>query len=141
PPPRAAAPPPLLNTTSWQSGDTPCGKSAGAMSLTNPPKISIGASNDPIVAIVFYSPPHVGPAFRGGPFLILRSGHFQVAPFGVRRLCLRFYSFSPTDQLSTIRSHQRLSSCLPAAGGSASDKDARRTSTLTQQHTNLETGV
>src|SRR6266404_5616188 len=40
--------------TSWQSGETPCGRSAGDMSVTRPPKISIGASNEPAVVIFLY---------------------------------------------------------------------------------------
>src|ERR1700686_1501982 len=37
--------------TSWQSGETPCGRSAGDMSVTRPPNISMGASNEPAVVI------------------------------------------------------------------------------------------
>src|SRR5258708_33074090 len=37
--------------TSWQSGETPCGRSAGDMSVTRPPKISMGASNEPAVVM------------------------------------------------------------------------------------------
>src|SRR6267378_1027867 len=40
--------------TSWQSGETPCGRSAGDMSVTKPPKISMGASNEPAVVIFLY---------------------------------------------------------------------------------------
>src|SRR5712664_2569976 len=40
--------------TSWQSGETPCGRSAGDMSVTRPPKISMGASNEPAVVIFLY---------------------------------------------------------------------------------------
>src|SRR6266849_10294460 len=40
--------------TSWQSGETPCGRSAGDMSVTRPPKISMGASNEPAVVILLY---------------------------------------------------------------------------------------
>src|SRR5271154_3812879 len=42
---------PLLKTTSWQSGETPCGRSDGDMSVTRTPKISMGASNEPAVLI------------------------------------------------------------------------------------------
>src|SRR5271163_2709177 len=42
----------LLKTTSWQSGETPCGKSAGDISVISPPKISMGASSDPAVVIL-----------------------------------------------------------------------------------------
>src|SRR5437660_9982509 len=49
--PGRVATPPELNTTSWQSGETPCGKSAGAISVTSPLKISMGASNEPAVVI------------------------------------------------------------------------------------------
>src|ERR1700690_2380915 len=41
----------LLKTTSWQSGETPCGSSEGDRSVTSPPKISMGASSDPAVVI------------------------------------------------------------------------------------------
>src|SRR5271163_2222959 len=41
----------LLNTTSWQSGETPCGNSDGDISVISPPKISMGASSDPAVVI------------------------------------------------------------------------------------------
>src|SRR5277367_6680443 len=41
----------LLKTTSWQSGETPCGRSAGDISVIRPPKISMGASSDPAVVI------------------------------------------------------------------------------------------
>src|SRR5271155_2294190 len=55
-PKRACSPgrvstPLLLKTTSWQSGETPCGSSEGDRSVTRPPKISMGASNDPAVVI------------------------------------------------------------------------------------------
>src|SRR5580704_769918 len=46
--------PPLPKTTSWQSGETPCGRSAGDISVTSPPKISMGASSDPAVVIFLY---------------------------------------------------------------------------------------
>src|SRR5438105_11989654 len=49
--PGRVATPPELNTTSWQSGETPCGRSAGAISVTSPLKISMGASNEPAVVI------------------------------------------------------------------------------------------
>src|SRR4029077_12359076 len=52
--PGRVATPPLLKITSWQSGETPCGRSAGDMSGTRPPKISIGASNEPAVVIFLY---------------------------------------------------------------------------------------
>src|SRR5579859_2576982 len=38
--------------TSWQSGETPWGKSAGDISVTRPPKISMGASKEPSVVII-----------------------------------------------------------------------------------------
>src|SRR6266849_6931126 len=59
--------------TSWQSGETPCGKSAGDMSVTSPPKISMGASNDP--AVVIWLPKKIcqrgcsSPLLRGEDFL------------------------------------------------------------------------
>src|SRR5580765_7217246 len=49
--PGRVATPPLLYRTSWQSGETPCGRSAGDMSVTRPPKISMGASKEPAVVI------------------------------------------------------------------------------------------
>src|SRR5579863_3393732 len=49
--PGRVATPPELKTTSWQSGETPCGRSAGAMSETRPEKISMGASKEPRVVI------------------------------------------------------------------------------------------
>src|SRR2546430_8302489 len=42
---------PETNLTSWQSGDTPAGRSAGAMSVTSPPKSSIATSVEPVTAI------------------------------------------------------------------------------------------
>src|SRR6267154_6446278 len=49
--PGRVATPPLLKMTSWQSGETPCGKSAGDISVTRPPKISMGASCEPAVVM------------------------------------------------------------------------------------------
>src|ERR1700730_4036640 len=44
---------PCTNETSWQSGETPCGKSAAAMSVTSPPNNSSGASIVPVMLMLF----------------------------------------------------------------------------------------
>src|SRR5438445_8518940 len=79
--------------TSWQSGETPCGRSAGDMSVTRPPKISIGASNEP--AVVIFVVIRLGCASQ--TCRVMRLGGEKSPPFsfGVRESCSRFRDATP----------------------------------------------